>query len=552
MLKHLTLKDFVIVTTLDVAFEAGFSALTGETGAGKSILIDALQLTLGARADAGMVREGAARADLTACFDTPAPLRPWLEEAGLDGDDELLLRRVIDTQGKSRAFINGRPATVTQLRDVAEQLIDIHGQHAWQGLTRPASVRALLDAQAGLDLAPLGRAYAAWREAGEALTRARTRQDELETERERLLWQLGELDRLAPGDSEWEPLNAEHQRLAHGQTLLDAVAQAQQGLDEDDLSAARQLRRALGVLDDVRGFDARLTPIIDVLHSALAQLDDASHSLAAYLSRAELDPARLAELDARLSAWLGLARRLRRPATDLPPLWAETRDALAALDAATDLPALEQQLAHARTVWQEEADRVSIARHQAAEPLAQRVTVAMQQLGMAGGRFEVALRPHEEPQAFGQETVEFLVAGHVGSTPRPLAKVASGGELSRLALAIAVTTAQSRSTPNTLIFDEIDSGVGGAVADAVGRLMRQLGREVQVLAVTHLPQVAACADHHFVVTKSVQDDGRTASRIVPVQGAARVTEVARMLGGDHADTRQAHAHALLAHAKALS
>jgi DNA repair protein RecN (Recombination protein N) len=552
MLKHLTLKDFVIVTTLDVAFEAGFSALTGETGAGKSILIDALQLTLGARADAGVVREGAPRADLTACFDTPAPLRPWLEEAGLDGEDELLLRRVIDAQGKSRAFINGRPATVTQLRDVAEQLIDIHGQHAWQGLTRPASVRALLDAQANLDLAPLGQAYAAWREAGEALARASTRQDELETERERLLWQLSELDRLAPGEAEWEPLNVEHQRLAHGQALLDAVAHAQQGLQEDDLSAARQLRRALGVLDDVRGFDARLTPIIDVLHSALAQLDDASHSLAAYLSRAELDPARLAELDARLSAWLGLARRLRRPAADLPALWAETRHALAALDAATDLPALEQQLAHARTVWQEEADRVSIARHQAAAPLAQRVTAAMQQLGMAGGRFEVALRPHDEPQSFGQETVEFLVAGHAGSTPRPLAKVASGGELSRLALAIAVTTAQSRSTPNTLIFDEIDSGVGGAVADAVGRLMRQLGREVQVLAVTHLPQVAACADHHFVVTKSVQDDGRTASRIEPLQGAERVAEVARMLGSGQANTRQAHAQALLDHAKALS
>lgn len=569
MLKHLTLKDFVIVTTLDVAFGPGFSALTGETGAGKSILIDALQLALGARADAAVVREGAPRADITAIFDTPASLRPWLEDAGLESEDELLLRRVVDAQGKSRAFINGSPATLTQLREVTPHLIDIHGQHAWQGLTRPASVRALLDGQAGLDPLPLQRAYATWRRAADALQAAHARQGELDTERERLAWQLGELERLNPGEDEWEALNAEHQRLAHGQALIDAVARAQQGLDEDELSAARQLRRAITTLEDVHGFDARLGPVLEVLHGALAQLDDAAHSLSAYLARAELDPARLAELDARLSAWLGLARRFRRPPEALPALLAETRSALAATLAAADLATLEQQLAQARTAWQDEADRVSTQRHQAAGPLAERVTAAMQRLGMAGGRFEVALVPHTEPQAFGQETVEFLVAGHAGSTPRPLAKVASGGELSRLALAIAVTTAQQRQAaaqqardggsadaeaqlaPATLIFDEIDSGVGGTVADAVGQLMRQLGHSTQVLAVTHLPQVAACANQHFVVAKAIQPDGRTASRIHPAEGEPRVREIARMLGGEQHGTSLAHAEALLRQAATM-
>jgi DNA repair protein RecN (Recombination protein N) len=571
MLKHLTLKDFVIVTALEVEFSPGFSVLTGETGAGKSILIDALQLALGARGDAGVVREGAARADISAGFDTPASLRVWLEENGLDAEGELLLRRVVDAQGKSRAYINGSAATLTQLREVAEHLIDIHGQHAWQGLTRPASVRALLDEQAGLDLRPLASAYNAWRAAASALQNAQTRQTELDSERERLLWQLGELERLSPGDAEWEALNTEHQRLAHGQALLSGVSRAQQGLDEDEHSAARQLRRALSALEEVQPYDARLAPMIEELHGALAQLDDATRALSAYLARAELDPARLAELDARLSAWVGLARRFRRPAPELPALLAETRAALRAAEAAADLAGLEQQLAQTRNAWQEEADRISTARHQAAGPLAQRVTEAMQLLGMAGGRFEVLLQPHTEPQAYGQETVEFLVAGHAGSAPRPLAKVASGGELSRLALAIAVTTAQARqasaqnatnaanaaadgtalppqeSLPNaaTLIFDEIDSGVGGTVADAVGRLMRQLGHSAQVLAVTHLPQVAACADQHFVVAKALQDDGRTHSRISPVSGAARVQEIARMLGGERHGTSLAHAQALM-------
>jgi DNA repair protein RecN (Recombination protein N) len=553
MLKSLTLKDFVIVSALDVEFDAGFSVLTGETGAGKSILIDALQLALGARAEAHVVREGAARAEITAAFDTPASLRGWLEDAGFDQDDTILLRRIVDAKGGSRSFINGSVATVAQLREVADHLIDIHGQHAWQGLTRPAAVRALLDEQAGLDTRPLASAFEAWRAAGAALEAARTRQGELSSERERLQWQIGELERLNPGDDEWPELNAEHQRLAHAQALMDGAAQAA-GLvsGDDEASASRAVARALTALEGVAEFDAaRLGPVVEVLQGAQVQLEDAAHTLNAYLSRAELDPERLNEVDSRMSAWMGLARRFRRPPEDLAALLAEWRASLQALDDAADLAGLEQRVAQAHATWLAQAKQVSAARQKAAKPLAQRVTEAMQQLGMAGGRFEVSLVKAGEPQSYGLETTEFLVAGHAGSAPRPLGKVASGGELSRLALAIAVTTAQSRqrsatsSAPATLIFDEIDSGVGGTVADSVGRLMKQLGRSAQVLAVTHLPQVAACADCHFVVAKATER-GQTLSRIAPVTGEARVAEVARMLGGDRqSGTSLAHAEELI-------
>ncbi|TDM08634.1 MAG: DNA repair protein RecN [Ideonella sp. MAG2] len=555
MLKHLTLQDFVIVTHLDVSFSAGFTVLTGETGAGKSILIDALQLALGARADGPVVRDGAARADITASFDAPAALTNWLEEHGFEADGELMLRRVIDAQGKSRGFINGSPATLTQLRELADHLVDIHGQHAWQGLTRPASVRALLDEQAGLDTQALAHAFARWRDATEALAQARSAQGQRDSERERLVWQIGELERLAPGEEEWAALNTEHQRLAHGQALVDAAHQAHQWVDEDDHSASRLVARALNALDHVSAWDPQVQTVLDALQGAQAQLDDAARSLNAYLGRVEPDPKRLEALDARLSAWMGLARRYRRPPEELPALLQEWRTSLAALDQAADLNALEHALGQAEAAWRHEAQRVSQARRAAAGPLSARVTEAMQHLGMAGGRFEVDLQTQDQPQAYGLEAAEFLVAGHAGSTPRPLAKVASGGELSRLALAIAVTTARERQAqahqaldrpaPSTLIFDEIDSGVGGTVADAVGRMMKQLGQSAQVLAVTHLPQVAACGDHHLVVAKT-SDAGQTHSRISPVAGEARVAEIARMLGGERAQgTSLAHAQELL-------
>ncbi len=558
MLKRLALRDVVIVAQLEIDFGAGFTVLTGETGAGKSILIDALQLALGNRADAALVREGAARAEVSAEFDTPPSLKPWLDDAGFEADDTLLLRRTVDAQGKSRAWINGSPATVAQLRDAAEHLVDIHGQHAWQSLTRPAAVRALLDAQAGADTAALTAAWQAWRAVLARLEQARAQRDTLERERERLAWQIGELAKLNPADGEWEQLNAEHQRLAHGQALLDGARTAFDALSDAEPSADALTSRAIAALDEVQRFDAELGAVADVLRAAQAQIEDAAHTLAGYLGHREPDPERLAELDGRIGGWVSLARRYRRAPAELPALLSGWQDELRQLDAAADLEGLEREAAAAQARWRKEAERISRLRKTAAPKLGTAVTGAMQQLGMAGGRFEVAVLPLDEPQSHGLDTVEFRVAGHAGSTPRALAKVASGGELSRLALAIAVTTAQGAqgapggagagktgATPATptLIFDEIDAGVGGTVADSVGRLMKQLGRSAQVLAVTHLAQVAACADGHFVVSKALKGK-QTLSDIQPVDGEARVAEVARMLGGEKL-SGMAHAQTLL-------
>jgi len=549
MLRRLSLKDFVIVPALELDFAAGFSALTGETGAGKSILIDALQLALGSRGDAAVVREGAARAEISAEFDRPAALAAWLEEAGFDttdgAEDTLLLRRVIDAQGKSRAWINGGTATVAQLRELAEHLLDIHGQHAWQGLTRPASVRELLDSFAQIETRPMAAAFSEWRQASEALGAAKSRQADLAREHERLSWQIGEVDRLAPGADEWDELNAEHQRLSHAQSLMDAARGALERIAEAEINAESLTDEALSALQDVLGYDAGLQDTVNALLGAQAQLQDAAHSLGAYLHAADLDPDRLRQLDDRLSAWVTLARRYRRQPAELPALLAEWKAELAQLDAASDLDALQARQADALKRYQKEAKAVSTARAKAAPALSNAVSQAMQQLGMAGGRFEVALLSQDEPQGFGMESAEFLVAGHAGSTPRPLAKVASGGELSRIALAIAVTTSQQNSGAGTLIFDEIDAGVGGAVAETVGRLMKQLGQRVQVLAVTHLPQVAACADHHFLVAKALKD-GKTNSEVRPIAGEARTAEIARMLGGERlSSTSLAHAQEML-------
>ncbi len=551
-LRRLSLRDFVIVTSLEVELATGFSVLTGETGAGKSILIDALQLALGSRGDAGVVREGAARAEISAEFDSPASLAGWLDEAGFETSDTLLLRRVIDAQGKSRAWVNGSPATVAQLREAADHLVDIHGQHAWQSLTRAASVRGLLDAYAGVDTSALAATYQSWKTAGDALTKARTQQADLERERERLAWQVGEIDKLAPGADEWDELEADHKRLSNAQSLMDAAQAALDAVSEAEVNADGLTGRAVDALQDVADYDRRLAEVAEVLQSAQTQLQDAAHTLSSYLGHAEMDPDRLRELDERLSAWMSLAKRYRRPPAELPALLAQWKDELRALDAAADLDGLEQALKAAATAYDAEAKRVSAQRKAAAPKLATAITQAMQQLGMAGGRFEVQLTAQGDRQAFGVESAEFLVAGHAGSTPRPLGKVASGGELSRIALAIAVTTSQlaqgspdTREAAGTLIFDEVDAGVGGAVADTVGRLMKQLGRDRQVMAVTHLPQVAACADHHFVVSKALRD-GTTRSDVQPVAGEARVAEIARMLGGERqTGTTLAHAQELL-------
>lgn len=549
MLHRLVLRDFVIVAELDLEFSPGFTALTGETGAGKSILVDALQLVLGARSDATVVREGSPRSEISAIFALTGPSRQsitqWLAANGFtETEDELLLRRVVDAQGKSRAWINGSPATVSQLREIGEHLVDIHGQHAWQSLMRPDRVRQLLDAHGGIATEPLGQLWREWRDSLARLEAARQRADVAATERERLAWQIAEVDKLAPGEHEWEEINTEHDRLSHAQMLIDAASSASDAVGDGGASAGGQIDRAIAALEKSAGIDAQLDAILGVLRDAQAQVADASHSLHAWLRHGGPDPDRLAELDARLSQWLGLARRYHRKPEELPVLLAQWRTDLAELEAGADLDALEAAEQRTQAAWRQTAERISRERLRAAKALSGTITKAIQQLGMTGGAFTVAVAPLAEPQASGLDAVEFLVAGHAGATPRPVAKVASGGELSRLALAIAVATSRQGHTP-TLIFDEIDAGIGGAVAQTVGALMRQLGADRQVLAVTHLAQVAACADTHLVVSKASSSKGAT-SRVLPISGDGRVAEIARMLGGEaRSATGLAHAREML-------
>ena len=543
-LRAMGLRDFVIVRSLDLEFSSGLSVLTGETGAGKSILIDALQLALGARAEASVVREGATRCEISAEFDTSAPVQQWLSEAGFDASDSLLLKRTIDAQGKSRAWINGSAATATQLREVGDCLVDIHGQHAWQSLTRPDAVRGLLDAYSGIETKALAVLWQEWRSSQLALEQAKLAQSNLVQERERLEWQISELEKLNPLPDEWETLNADHTRLSHAQALLDAAQQALHELDGDEPGALAQLSKAQNLMLEQSQVEPEFQNVADVLASSLAQASDAAHTLQSWLRRTDLDPQRLQSLDERMGLWMSLSRRHKRSPADLAALLQSWRSELKQLELASDLAALEKALALAGQAYQAEARRVSQTRGRGAPKLAKAITQAMQGLGMQGGSFEVALNKLPQGQSSGLEEVVFLVAGHAGSTPRPVGKVASGGELSRIALAIAVTTS-ALGQAQTLIFDEVDSGVGGAVAETVGRLMQQLGADRQVLAVTHLPQVAACAHHHWVVTKRSDKSG-SFSQLQAVTDNDRVQEIARMLGGDkRSATSLAHAQEML-------
>jgi DNA repair protein RecN (Recombination protein N) len=558
MLRTLTIRDFVIVDTIELEFSAGFSVFTGETGAGKSILIDALTLALGGRGDASVVREGAVKADVTADFAVTAQAAAWLQanEYALD-EGGALLRRVIDNAGRSKAYINGIAATAAQLRELGDLLVDIHGQHAHQSLLKADAQRLLLDnqaltagdgarAMAADDGKAVAAAYKAWR----ALARQR---EEYETnaanvlyERERLEWQVGELDKLAARPGEWSEISNEHSRLSHAASLLEGAQEALAVISEADehpiLSQLSALNQKLGKL---AGIDTELQAIVDLIEPARIQLQEAVYALNTYLDRVELDPERLRQVDARLEALHSMARKFRITEEQLPEEHAALAAKLRQLADATDLDGLRQQEEKLKAAYLAVAQRLSATRALAARQLGDAVTRAMQDLNMTGGRFEVALHPCE-PAGHGVEQVEFLVAGHAGVAPRPLAKVASGGELARIALAISVITSNATTTP-TLIFDEVDSGIGGGVAEVVGRLLRRLGQERQVLCVTHLPQVASQAGQHFQVAKSTLDNGKTASRIDVLDAKARVEEVARMLGGlEITATTRKHARELLA------
>lgn len=530
MLSSLLVRDFVIVDHAEIHFDDGFTVFSGETGAGKSILIDALSLALGARGDAASVREGCERADISAVFAVPAALQAWLDEHSLESDGTLILRRVLDSQGRSRAYINGVPATLTQLRELGEQLVDIHGQHAHQSLLRPGSQRDMLDAQGGhgAQAQQTRLAWQAWQQAGQALRQAQQDQHALQAQRERLEQQLDELGRLAPKPGEWEALSQQQSRLAHAQAILEGSAQALAALDNDDTGAQRQLRSAAHALQNLVRHDPRLQSICDAIESARISISEAASDLQAHLHDIELDPEALAHIEQRMSAIFDMARRYRIEPEALPELQEQRQAELAASLAGADLAALQARVTAAQAEYDRQAALLGKARRKTAQRLADQVSRAMQDLAMEGGRFDIALEACA-PSSHGNENVEFLVAGHAGTRPRALAKVASGGELARLSLALSVIASQAARVP-TLIFDEVDTGVGGAVAEVVGRLLRELGARHQVLCVTHLPQVAACGMHHYKVEKTRKKNA-TLSGIKQLDNAARIEEVARMLGG---------------------
>ncbi|MCW0209928.1 DNA repair protein RecN [Achromobacter veterisilvae] len=530
MLRTLHIRDFVIVEQTEIHFGPGFTVFSGETGAGKSILVDALALALGERGDASMLREGAARADITAVFDTPKALHAWLEEREIDADAELSLRRVIDAQGRSRAYINGTPATVAQLRELGDSLVDIHGQHAHQSLMRPDAQRDLLDAHGGHGELrhAVGQAWKQWRALARQLESAEKDAESLATERDRLQWQVDELDQLALGPDEWESLQSEHTRLSHAQSLLEGATRILEALDGEGDSAHHRLAQADNQIQHMLRRDPELRGVYEELESARIAITEAVSDLNNYVSRVELDPQRLDTVEIRLSLVFETARKFRVDPDALCELRETLHAQLSALQAAGDVEALRAQALAAQAQYDAAAAKLTAARRKTAKDLGKLVTQAMQTLAMQGGKFEPVLGA-SAPSAHGNEQVEFLVAGHAGTTPRPLAKVASGGELSRISLALSVIASRAARVP-TLIFDEVDSGVGGAVAEVVGKLLRELGERHQVLCVTHLPQVAACANNQFLVSKA-ESRGTTRSSIEELDAQARVEEIARMLGG---------------------
>ena len=534
MLVHLSVRDFAIVDTLELAFSPGFTALTGETGAGKAILIDALALALGERADAEQIRQGCDRADVAAEFSVDGfdDLSRWISEQALEGDPGvLLLRRVVERGGRSRAFINGHAATLAQLREIGDQLVDIHGQHAHQSLLRQAMQRQILDAHAGLPALAreVSEGYRRWQQLVKARLEHESRSAVREREREQLSWQVDELSGLSLLPGEWESVQSEHSRLAHAASLIEGARAALDALSESDSAMLGSLSGALARLRTLVVYDESLADVLALLESSQAQAQEAVYALRHYSGRIELDPQRLHGVEQRMEAIHGVARKYRVKPEGLTDLLADLRERLQELEIASDLEALTEKERAASVHYRECARKLSAGRKKAATKLSSEVTAVMRELAMTGGRFEIALRALQEGGASGNEDVEFLVAADAGTEPRPLAKVASGGELSRISLAIQVITSREAAVP-TLIFDEVDAGIGGAVAEVVGKRLRALGEARQVLCVTHLPQVAAQAVQQWSVEKALDGEG-TKSRVRRLDHRARVEEIARMLGG---------------------
>jgi DNA repair protein RecN (Recombination protein N) len=553
VLRTLSIRDFVIIDRLDLEFGSGFTALTGETGAGKSILVDALALVLGGRAEADVVRAGAARAEVCAEFDVRRvpQLEAWLREAGLEGDAGCcMLRRVIEGGGRSRAFVNGRAATAAQLREAGECLVDIHGQHVHQSLVKPSVQRDLLDAYAGAqaDAAAVSAAWREWRSAAQRRERAEQDARHLRDEHDRLEWRSRELESVALAAGEWESLNAEQGRLAHAASLIEAAETGLAALSGDEGGCLTTLNAVISSLGALTAHDASLRETVDLLSSAGAEIQDAVYDLRRYRQRLEVDPARLHEIDRRLEQVLSVARKLRIEPQALRDEADALRVRLAELESGLDLKALADAEAGARRQLDALAATLTRERRKAAKRLGTRITAAMQSLAMEGAAFTVELRPLDAPTAAGAETIEFLVAANAGQPARPLAKVASGGELSRVSLAMQTVMGEVARVP-VLVFDEVDAGIGGRVAEIVGRMLHDLAARYQVMCVTHLPQVAARADAQWRISKDAVQ-GQTRSTVEVLDREGRVGEIARMLAGERVTaTARRHAAELLGAAR---
>lgn len=548
MLLALSLRDFVIVEHLNLDFQSGFTVLTGETGAGKSITLDALGLLLGDKADFSQVRNGAKEAQLSALFDISAlpHLQEQLRAQGLLEEDaeELNIRRIIDAKGKSRSYINNQAATLTQLKTIGEQLIDIHGQNAHHSLNQESAQRQLLDAFAGaLPQAEIVKQqYQNWVHAKKALQDAREQSEHIAMERERLEWQFNELNQLGPQAGEWETLTQSHDSLAHSAELLQTAEQISDNIDGDN-GIQRQIYQCQKLLGHLQAIEPRFAESLNLLASIEAELGEISANMRDVTGRTDIDPDELAKQEQRMSEFMSLARKYRIEPEELPQKVNEISDQLASLHAATDLEALETAVAQHFAAYQDAAHTLSAMRHQSAVKLSDETSEHMQHLAMKGARFDIVLLP-SSPTAHGLEQVQFQVAANKGSVSRPLSKVASGGELARISLAIQVVTSQYTHVP-TLIFDEVDTGIGGGVAEMVGKALRALGKQHQVLAVTHLPQVASCGENHWQVRKHHEGE-QTVSEITVLNAHQRIEEIARMLGGEIiTDTTRCHAAELL-------
>ena len=553
MLQSLDIRDFVIVDHLELELGSGFTVLTGETGAGKSILLDALALAMGERADVSQIREGCTRTEISANFYVSDQLVPILsslfETHGFPIEQEgrsILLKRTMDHSGRTKAYINGSSATLGQLKEIGEYLVDIHGQHQHQLLLKPGAQRVLLDSHANLQplVGKVSEAYREWQVTEKQIQLANTAGLNLAKEKEQLEWQLEELNRLEPKLNEWDDLQLEHSRLANAASLIEGSQELVQLLSESEVSILDQIAKAQSLLEDLTDMDSSLIEAKEELDSAHIHVSEATHTINRYLQKLDLDPERLTELEERVQGYYRCSKKFHCSPADLPTKWDELKQQLFNLNAAQDTEALLKEAKNRENIFSKLAKDLSKSRKNAAHEISIAITDSMQTLAMNGGKFEVEIVPLEKPSQYGLEQVDFLVAGHPGVKPRPITKVASGGELARISLAIAVIASKSSATP-TLIFDEVDAGIGGAVAQTVGALLKKLGQTHQVLCVTHLPQVAAQGDNQWRVQKSLVAD-KTISKIEVLNRSERVDEIARMLGGvDITPTTLRHARELL-------